>query len=117
MDFVNWPTLFTDRHFLRNRLWWHILFWATYYRNDGPIASQIELHPINRLCGALLQLPVKVMATYFTLYVLFPLYAAERRNWTFFFVRSRIHSLFWPFATLRQLLDHLPDLLSRRHAY
>lgn len=58
----------------------HLLFWVCYYLYDGPIASTIEVVPYKRICSAAIGLPVKITATYVTLYLLTRYLREQPRN-------------------------------------
>jgi len=48
----------------------HLLFWVLFYIYDGPITSTIEADPGVHLQTAAIALPIKIIATYFTLALL-----------------------------------------------
>jgi len=48
----------------------HVLFWIAFYLYAGPIASSIENNPGATIRVAAIDLPVKIAATYFTLFLI-----------------------------------------------
>jgi len=56
----------------------HIIFWISYYVYDGPIASSIESDPSLQIQAAAISLPVKIIATYFTIYLIRQIYNDNR---------------------------------------
>jgi hypothetical protein len=62
----------------------HLLFWIAYYLYDGPISSIIESDPLSRIYIAALAMPVKILATYFTLYLLTHKYHDKGKQLTFY---------------------------------
>jgi two-component system LytT family sensor kinase len=76
-------SIYTDRTPLK-RVVMHILFWIAYYLYDGPITSNIEANPMSRLQIAAIELPVKILAAYFTLYLLQHFYNGQRKPALFF---------------------------------
>lgn len=56
------------------KLFGHVLFWICYYVYDGPIASSIEDEPSLQMQAAAISLPVKIIATYFTIYLVRQIY-------------------------------------------
>ncbi|MCF0040782.1 sensor histidine kinase [Dyadobacter fanqingshengii] len=64
----------SPRYDLPKRLLRHFLFWLAYYLYDGPISSIIEQDPAARIAIAAMAMPVKMIAAYFTLYLLRRIY-------------------------------------------
>jgi two-component system LytT family sensor kinase len=68
---------------LRSRLAWHIIFWVSFLLYEGFIWGMVDGKYTERLMISLLELPVKIMATYFTLYVLIDKLLINRRYGSF----------------------------------
>lgn len=66
------------------RLLRHLLFWIAYYLYDGPISSIIEADPLSRIVIAAIAMPVKIAATYFTLYLMTTVYHDKNRPVRFY---------------------------------
>jgi len=52
------------------RILGHVLFWIAFYFYDGPIASSIESDPGITIRVAAIDLPIKIAAAYFTLFLI-----------------------------------------------
>jgi hypothetical protein len=52
------------------RVFGHILFWVAFYLYDGPLISTIETNAATTIRVAAIDLPVKIIATYFTLFLI-----------------------------------------------
>lgn len=54
----------------QNRKVWHVLFWLSFFIYEGVIWAMVDGEFSRRMITAGIELPVKIAATYFTLYVL-----------------------------------------------
>jgi membrane protein implicated in regulation of membrane protease activity len=61
---------FDSPFFKRYRIGMHILFWLSYLIYEGLIWGMVDGKYADRLTSTAIELPVKISATYFTLYVL-----------------------------------------------
>ncbi|HTE28023.1 sensor histidine kinase [Flavitalea sp.] len=75
--------IFTDYSQVK-RLLRHLLFWIAYYLYDGPISAIIETDPLARVQIAALALPVKIVATYATLYLVKQTYQYQSKSVRFY---------------------------------
>ena len=66
------------------RLLSHLLFWIAFYIYDGPIAASIEADPSVNIKIAAIDLPVKILASYFTLYLINNFYNENRKPLRFY---------------------------------
>lgn len=107
----------TVRRFLQSKspITWHILFWVTFVFYETIIWGMVDDQYLQRLVISLIELPVKITATYFTLYVLIDRFLVHKRYGTFliFLILSMaafgtvlrvlgyytIYPLYWPDAT------------------
>lgn len=64
----------------------HFLFWVVYFLYDGPLAASIEAKPYLHVTYALIALPVKIIATYFTLYLITRFYKDQNVQYKFFVI-------------------------------
>lgn len=64
---------------LRNRFVWHILFWVSYFIYEGLIWGMVDGEYHSRIVTSAIELPVKILATYFTLYVLIDKFLLKRK--------------------------------------
>lgn len=87
----------------RYRIAFHILFWMCYVLYEGVIWGTIDGEYEQRLAFTLVELPVKVAATYFTLY-----YIIDRllipRKYTLFVIALVISMLF--FGITMRIVDY-----------
>lgn len=96
----------------------HLVFWLVFYLYDGPLYSIIEENSINRMLIAAIALPMKIIATYLTLYLL-----NSKSNITWFFLSvllvgatqrlisyNIVYPLFWP-EGLKLPLIYPPKIL------
>ena len=61
------------------RVFWHILFWITYWVSTSLIYGSLEEDYAESFLWELLYIPGKVLATYFTLYVILPRFFIARK--------------------------------------
>ncbi len=61
------------------RIWWHILFWVAYVIYEGLIWGMVDDTYELRFYISMVELPVKVTATYFTIYVLIDKYLIKKK--------------------------------------
>lgn len=61
---------FTNLVFFRYRVAWHSLFWLGFLIYEVLVWGMVDGEYGRRLVSSLIELPVKVLATYFTLYIL-----------------------------------------------
>lgn len=73
------PTLFLTRY----RLLWHFLFWASLLIYDTLVWGMVDGAFLQKLESSLVELPIKVAATYFTLYFLIDKHLIQKRYGTF----------------------------------
>ena len=72
----------------------HALFWIAFYLYAGPIASSIENNPGATIRVAAIDLPVKIAATYFTLFLIDRYYEKSKR----FYIYLILSICFFGFA-------------------
>lgn len=75
----------SPRYDFPKRLLRHLLFWLAYYLYDGPVSSIIEQDPAARIAIAAMAMPVKIIAAYFTLYLLRRIYNERSDPVRFYF--------------------------------
>ena len=78
------PSIIFKDYTTVKRLLRHLLFWVAYYLYDGPISSIIESDPLSRIYIAAIAMPVKIVATYFTLYLLIRKYQEQGKQLRFY---------------------------------
>ncbi|AHM62938.1 signal transduction histidine kinase [Flammeovirgaceae bacterium 311] len=61
------------------KLLWHLLFWLTFWVYKGLVYGTIDNDYEVRFASALIELPIKIVAAYFTLYVLIDKFLLKRR--------------------------------------
>lgn len=61
------------------RVFWHILFWIAYWVSTSLIYGSLEENYTESFQWELLYIPGKIIATYFTLYVILPRFFLERK--------------------------------------
>lgn len=100
----------------------HLVFWLVFYLYDGPLYAIVEENATNRMLIAAIALPMKIIATYLTLYLV-----NSRRKplvtITWFLITvllvgaiqrlisyNIVYPLFWP-AGLKLPLIYLPKIL------
>lgn len=70
----------------RNRFLLHILFWSGLLLYDGFIWGMVDGVYSERFVSSLIELPLKITATYFTLYILIDKFLVEKKYTAFLFL-------------------------------
>jgi hypothetical protein len=70
--------------YVRHKVLWHILFWVCYVLYEGVIWGMVDDAYGQRLYISLLELPIKIAATYFTIYFLIDRYLLRKKYQQFF---------------------------------
>lgn len=76
------PTLFLTRY----RVLWHFLFWISLLIYDTLVWGLVDGAFVEKFESSLVELPIKLAATYFTLYILIDRYLIQKRYGTFLFL-------------------------------
>jgi two-component system LytT family sensor kinase len=92
-----------NRRKLRKRVPMHILFWLCYYIYDGPVTASIEAVPFDHVLSSAIALPLKIITTYFTLYLITRVYN-EYKSPVRFFVIMFLSMLF--FGSLQRIISY-----------
>lgn len=75
----------------QNRKAWHILFWLSFFVYEGLIWGMVDGEYARRMITSGIELPVKILATYFTLYILIDKLLIKKKY--FFFLASLLISM------------------------
>lgn len=67
----------------QNRKEWHVLFWFSFFIYEGLIWGMVDGEYSRRMITSGMELPVKIIATYFTLYILIDKLLIRRRYFLF----------------------------------
>lgn len=105
---------------LQSRITYHAIFWLSLIAYEGLISGMVDDQYMQRITISFIELPMKIMATYFTLYVLIDKLLVRKKYSVFipslflsmivFGVAARtlayytIYPLYWPQATMVPLL-------------
>jgi sensor histidine kinase YesM len=111
---------------LQSRITYHAIFWLSLIAYEGLISGMVDDQYLQRITTSFIELPVKMMAAYFTLYILIDKLLIRKKYSMFvlllflsmivFGVAARtvayytIYPLYWPHATTVPLL-FLPKIL------
>lgn len=106
---------FATPFLLRHQGLWHILFWLSIYLYEGLVWGMLDGEYSQHFVSSAIELPIKITATYFTLFVLIDKFLMDRKYWTFLslliismitfgvlqriVVYNTIYPLFYPEAT------------------
>jgi two-component system, LytTR family, sensor kinase len=70
----------------RYRIWLHVIFWMAYVFYEGVVWGRVDGDYSRRLVCSLIDLPVKLGAAYYTLYILIDRFFIQRRYAGFLFL-------------------------------
>jgi two-component system, LytTR family, sensor kinase len=74
-----------ENNYLRKyRVLWHILFWLSFWVYEGLVWGTLDNAYQVRFISSLIELPLKIIATYFTLYVLIDKFLLKSKYLKFF---------------------------------
>lgn len=71
---------------LKNRVIWHALFWICFVLYEGLVWGTIEGDYYQRFVTSAIELPVKIIATYFSVYLLIDRYLIKKKYVTFLLI-------------------------------